>query len=277
MSKPTPTELLSDILSAYAKLSAREKTMDARSVFIQSAMSLVTQGADFTITSDEPQCISLLEILVLENEQGINQGAVIQLVGINPSILNNTNQHSGTVLQKLMQSCLNRSCSFDIFKESALLLCRLGADSLTVCESKTPYSLLNIFLRENEEGRSSDAIRELVALSPTILSLETTRSTPLAFLVKNFKRKECSLDTFEHSLRLLIEFGVDVRRPIESDGPTPHYSAWDILIQNQNRNEIKSLKYYAANAIFFRLCMDTHKPNPVTPTGYSPVELTTLR
>lgn len=71
---------------------------------------------------------TLLHVLARKNEDSSNDASMVELAQLNPNVLTSTDNNGRTALQSLIDTLHWQECSFDNFKQSAMILARQGAD-----------------------------------------------------------------------------------------------------------------------------------------------------
>lgn len=206
---PTPTKQLQELLSA--KQINRLLTNKIRPEdFRDSAMALVRLGADISLQANFKGRPTLLHIFARTNVDGKNNKVIIEMVNLYPEILASRDQEGRTALQSLLDGFFAQECSFDDFKQTAMILARLRAD-ITTPSFSNAHPLMHVLVRENENGANNDEIAELVVLNPNVLtSRDNYGRTPLRSLLDAFHSQECSLETFKRSAMLLARSGANI-------------------------------------------------------------------
>jgi ankyrin repeat protein len=179
--------------------------------FKQSAMVLARQGADITVRSRSGAQPTLLHILARQNKNGANNNDIVELVVLNRAILASMDYLSRTALQSLIDALTNQECSFDNFKQSAMILARQGANITLQSTYGAGPTLLHVLARKNESGASNDDIAELVDLNPEVLkSTDCCNRTALQSLIDALANEECSFDNFKQSAMTLAKKGANI-------------------------------------------------------------------
>ncbi len=171
----SPTEKLQQLLANGTELPD----------FKQLAMVLVKQGADITvqaITGDTRP--TLLHILARTNKKGINNSEIAELVHINSDVLEQRGDYNRTVLQSLLDR-LHWNLTFEDFKQSAMILVRLGADATQRGLTGKQHTLLHSLVDNNKNGVNNEEIAELVHINPTLLKLTNNENYTALQLVIN--------------------------------------------------------------------------------------------
>jgi ankyrin repeat protein len=200
---PTPTQQLQRLL-----------TNGTRSAdFKQSAMTLVRQGADITVQANFRAHPTLLHILARTNNNGSNNDEIAELVRINRNILKCKDNNGRTALQSLIDALHWQECTFNNFKQSAMALARLGADTTLRSTSGAHPTLLHVFARKNKNGANNDAMAELVQLNPNVVaSTDNNGRTALQSLMDALHWQQCSFESFKQSAMILARQGSDITK-----------------------------------------------------------------
>jgi len=139
---PTPTQQLQRLLTNGT----------SSPDFKQSAMTLVRQGADITVQANLGAHPTLLHILARTNNNGSNNEDIAELVQLNRNILERKDNNGRTALQSLMDALHWQDCSFENFKQSAMILAKQGSDITKRSTSGAHPTLLHVLARKNENG-----------------------------------------------------------------------------------------------------------------------------
>ena len=137
--------------------------------FKQSAMTLVREGADITVQAHSGARPTLLHILARTNNNGLNNDDMDELVRRDPNILECKDNLGQTALQSLMNALYLQQCTFNHFKQSAMVLARLGADT-TLQSSFGKRPLLHLLALENKNGSNDASMSELIQFNPNVLT-----------------------------------------------------------------------------------------------------------
>jgi ankyrin repeat protein len=151
--------------------------------FKQSAMFLAEAGADITVRSTSGDS-TLLDVLVRTNESGKNNNDIAKLVEKNPAVLESKDENNRTILQSLIDDFYFRRCSFEAFKQSAMLLAELGANLSLGGTTGSHNTLLHtLILREHAQENDAE-IQKLIARNPEVVNFTNGRGdTPLSLLL----------------------------------------------------------------------------------------------
>ncbi|MFA6302892.1 MAG: hypothetical protein WC627_07140, partial [Legionella sp.] len=161
--------------------------------FKQSAMVLARQGTDTTLKATAGAEPTLLHILAVQNDNGVNNDEIAELVGLNRAVLASTDYNRRTALQSLMDALINKECSFVNFKQSAMALARQGANTTLKATAGADPTLLHILALQNDNGANNGDIAELVNLNADVLkSTDYYGRTALQSLMDALINKECS-------------------------------------------------------------------------------------
>ncbi|KTC65302.1 Ankyrin repeat protein (plasmid) [Legionella adelaidensis] len=166
MPSPSSTAALQQLLS----------TESTSLNFKQTAMDLARQGADITVQGHDDSEPTLLHILTRNNDNGVNNAEIAELVDLNPAVLTAKDGRNLTAWQALLDDYTKHPC-FDNFKPSAMTLARKGADITVRAQAGSGPTVLHVLLKENNNGVNNDEIAELVQLNRAILTAEDGRNT----------------------------------------------------------------------------------------------------
>jgi|GEM_PF-4990841 len=186
--------------------------------FRHSAMLLVENGADYTVTdSRSTSRKTLLHYLTINNTKGESNAAIQRLFAINKlkKMEDNLADIKGgpisnfvTPLQALMDDFIDKvdkKSAFDDFKNTAMLLVNNGADS-SVADTHTSsrLTLMHHFANSGQQ----DAVNELLEKNPGLVNVPDqsfNHSTPLAAVSKGMMEGKIPLEAFQASAKVLID------------------------------------------------------------------------
>lgn len=181
--------------------------------FKQSAMMLARLHADITVCSTSDSHPTLLHVLVRNNKDGINNNEIAELASINSDILESKDKHDRTALQALIDAHHYGSCTFDTFKQSAMVLARQGADLALQGMFGARYTLLHVLVVEHMNDNKTE-IEELIALRPDVVNVKDGNGyTPFYLLSDNntslASKKELAIRAeFFQKITAMSDYGV---------------------------------------------------------------------
>jgi ankyrin repeat protein len=179
--------------------------------FKLSVMALAQLGADITLGSTSGSNPTLLHELTGKNRDGVHNAEIAILVGLNPNILASQDKYGRTALQSLLDEFYHEKCSLEDFKQSAMVLAKLGADITLGSTSGEHPTLLHVLVRTNRAGANKVEIADLVGLNDEILATKDKYGcTALQSLLDALCSDECSLEDLKPSAMALAKLGADI-------------------------------------------------------------------
>jgi len=153
--------------------------------FKQSAMTLARQRTDITMRSTFGAHPTLLHVLARKNENGINNNDMAELVQLNPNVLTSTDNNGRTASQSLIDELHWQDCSFESFKQSAMVLARQGANLSQQGTVGARNTLLHVLVL-NHMDENNGEIDALIALNNHVINFKDGNGrTPAHSLLSN--------------------------------------------------------------------------------------------
>lgn len=179
--------------------------------FKRTAMLLARKGAELGVYASTAPYRTLLEHLVLSNQEGVNDEVITELLSLRSGNIDSREAYIKRALHSLLNQAQNNQCSADDFRRTLLLLAPNAAD-LNFYSNIIPHrTLVHHLVLTNQGGVNDTLIAELLDLkSANVDARDAYGCTALSSLINQVQSNQCTMEDFKRTAMLLARNGADL-------------------------------------------------------------------